>query len=190
VAAIKREDRKRSRAKRGKSKKQPFTTRIRNQVTEIASLGSLLVNEPKAFPGALLQVFKRGFRNVWHARGGGLYACGFLVTFVWLELSMFFGEIQEAESFGGFFSGQLIEFLLRFSLLSLLNTMNALIWPFHIISMSPLWGGLAIGGMYVLFAKFAKAQLEQWLFGDTLELDDVNAATGCEKIPNQGENDR
>jgi hypothetical protein len=190
VAAIKREDRKRSRAKRGKSEKQPFTTRIRNQMTETASLGSLLVNEPKAFPGALLQVFKRGFRNVWHARGGGLYACGFLVTFVWLELSMFFGEIQEAQSIGGFFSGQLIEFLLRFSLLSLLNTLNALIWPFHIISMSPLWGGLAIGGMYVLFAKFAKVPLEQWLFGDTLELDDANAATGCEKNPDQGENDR
>jgi hypothetical protein len=178
------------RAKRGKPQKQPFTTRIRNHVTETASLGSLLVNEPKAFPGALLQVFKRGFRNVWDARGGGLYACGFLVTFVWLELSMFFGEIQEAESFGGFFSGQLIEFLLRFSLLSLQNTINALIWPFHIISLSPIWGSLAIGVMYMLFAKFAKAPLEQWLFGDTLELDEANSATGSEKISDQSENDR
>ena len=159
-------------------------------MTETASLGSLLVNEPKAFPGALGQVFKRGFRNVWHVRGGGLYACGFLVTFVWLELSMFFGEIQEAESFGGFFSGQLIELLLRFSVLSLLNTLNALIWPFHIISLSPLWGGLALGGMYLLFAKFAKDPLEQWLFGDKLESDEANAVTESEKIPDQSKNDR
>ena len=153
-------------------------------------MGSLLVNEPKAFPGALLQVFKRGFRIVWQARGGGLYACGFLVTFVWLELSMFFGEILEAESFGGFFSGQLIELILRFSLLSLQNTINALIWPFHIISLSPLWGGLALGGMYLLFAKFAKDPLEQWLFGDKLESDEANEVTGSEKIPHQSENDR
>ena len=97
---------------------------------------------------------------------------------------------MKAESIGGFFSGQLIEFLLRFSLLSLQNTLNALIWPFHIITMSPLWGGLAIGGMYLLFAKFAKGPLEQWLFGDELESDEANAATVIEKIPNQGENDR
>lgn len=153
-------------------------------------MGSLLVNQPRAFPGALLQVLKRGFRRVWQARGGGLYACGFLVTFVWLEITMFFGEILEAESIGGFFSGQLIELLLRFSLLSLQNTVNALIWPFHIISLSLVWGGLAIAGMYVLFAKFAKAPLEQWLFGDTLESDAANTATGSEKNSDQDEHDR
>jgi hypothetical protein len=79
---------------------------------------------------------------------------------------------------------------LRFSLLSLQNTINALIWPFHIINMSPLWGELAIGGMYLLFAKFAKAPLEQWLFGDTLELDEANAAAGSEKNTDRSENDR
>jgi len=74
---------------------------------------------------------------------------------------MFFGEILEAESIGGFFSGQLIELLLRFSLLSLQNTVNALIWLFCIINLSPVWGGLAIAGMYVLFAKSAKGPVEQ-----------------------------
>jgi hypothetical protein len=103
---------------------------------------------------------------------------------------MFFGEILEAESIGGFFSGQFIEFLVRFSLLSLQNTINALIWLFHIIRLSPIWGGLAMGGMYVLFAKFAKAPLEQWLFDDALELDDTNVSTGREKNTDQGENDR
>lgn len=160
---IKRKEKTRSRRKRDK---QPFVTRISNNVKETAGLGSLLINEPKAFPGALLQVFKRGFRNVWHARGGGLYACGFLFTFIWLEVSMFFGEIFEAESIGGFFSGQLLELLLRFSILSIQNTINALIGPFHIISWSPVWGGLGIGIAYLLFAKFAKTPIQNWLFGD------------------------
>jgi len=69
VPIIKRKEKTRSRRKRDK---QAFVTRMSNNVKETAGLGSLLINEPKAFPGALLQVFKRGFRNVWHARGGGL----------------------------------------------------------------------------------------------------------------------
>jgi hypothetical protein len=143
------------------------------------------VNEPKAFPGALLKVLKRGFRNVWHARGGGLYACGFLITFVWLEVTMFFGEIFEAESVGGFFSGQLVELLLRFSILSIQNTINALIWPFHIISLSPVWGALTIGAMYIVFAKFVHAPLEQWLFGDEADMEESSAATTKKTLPGE-----
>lgn len=104
-------------------------------------MGVLLVNEPKALPAALLQVFKRAFRKVWRVRGGGLYACGFFIAFIWLEISMFFSEIYAAESAGSFFSGQILELLFRFSVLSLQNTVNALIWPVHIIMLS-----LAVGG--------------------------------------------
>ena len=185
LTTINRKDPKHSRAKRKKPKKPPLATRIRNQARETASLGSLLVNEPKSFPGALLQVFKRGFRNVWRARGGGLYACGFLLTFVWLEVTMIFGEVLEAESIGGFFSGQLVELLLRFSIMSIRNTVNALIWPFHIISLSPVWGALTIGAMYILFAKLVQAPLEQWLFGDEADMEGSNAKTAHNKFPGE-----
>ena len=132
-------------------------------------MGALLVNEPKAFPAASLQLFKRGFRKVWHARGGGLYACGFFVTFVWLEISTIFGELFAADSVGTFFGEQLLELLFRFSVLSLQNTISALIGPVHIILLSPALGGLLVGGMYLVFAQFIADPLEHWLFGDDEE---------------------
>ena len=98
---------------------------------------------------------------------------------------MIFGEVLEAESIGGFFSGQLIELLLRFSIMSLQNTVNALIWPFHIISLSPVWGALTIGAMYIVFAKFVQAPLEQWLFGDEADTKGSTAATTSEKLPGE-----
>ena len=112
---------------------------------------------------------KRAFRAVWSARGGGLYACGFLITFLWLEIATFFGELAAANSVGEFVSGQLFEFVIRFTVQSLENTIYAFMWPLTIIRWSPAWGGLLLGGMYLVFAKFIKQRLESWLFDDDTE---------------------
>ena len=37
---------------------------------------------PKSFPAAMLELIRRAVRKIWDARGGGFYACGFVVTFV------------------------------------------------------------------------------------------------------------
>lgn len=154
-----------------------MVARFKNNANETASLGVPLANDPKAFPGAFVQVLKRWFRAVWNARGGGLYACGFFITFVWLETSMFFGEIMGAESIGSFFTEQFFEFLLRFSILSFQNTISAFIWPVYIINLSPVWGGISIAMMFVLFGKLIKKPLEIWLFGHEIDeptADDVD----------------
>ena len=54
--------------------------------TGTVGLGKTLVNEPKSFPGELWALVKRTLRALWNARGGGLYACGYVVTFAWLEI--------------------------------------------------------------------------------------------------------
>lgn len=130
----------------------------------------MLVKEPKAFPAASLQAFKSILRRVWHTRGGGLYACGFFITFVWLEISTIFGEILVAESIGAFFSEQIFELLIRFSVMSFQNTISAFMWPVHIISLSPVYGGIALGAMFVVFEKFLQRPLEHWLLDDEAEL--------------------
>jgi len=135
-------------------------------------MGSLLVNEPRAFPAACLHIFKRVFRKVWHARGGGLYACGFFATFAWLEISTLFSEILAAESVADFFGEQIVELLIRFSIMSLQNTLSAFLWPYHIIKQSPVVGGLVVVGMFIVFSKFLKEPLEKWLFGDTEETEE------------------
>jgi hypothetical protein len=161
-------------------KKASLVERVTSQAKETASLGALLVKEPKAFPAASLQVFKRVFRKVWHARGGGLYACGFFATFIWLEISLLFGEVFAAESVGAFFSEQLFELLIRFSVMSIQNTVSALIWPVHIIMLSPVVGGIIVAGMFFVFSRFIEEPLEHWLFGDEEESLEV---TGKERNP-------
>ena len=133
---------------------------------EFSSLGKTLAKEPKAFPGALLDFFRRSFRTVWDARGGGLYAIGYVLTFLWLEITMFVGEVMASESIGGFFGEQLFEMLFRFLGESLQNMIAALIWPVYVIQIAPPWGAIAFGAAYLGFDKLFKKPIEAWLFRD------------------------
>jgi len=146
-----------------KKKKTSFFSRMASRGREAIALGQTLVRDPKSFPGELLYLLKRSFRTVWDARGGGLYACGFLITFFWLEIRMFAVDILEADSVGGFFSEQLSELVFRYLGQSLQNTISAFIWPVHIIEIKPPYGAGILIGLYVLFARFLKAPLERWL---------------------------
>jgi hypothetical protein len=112
-------------------------------------------------------VIRRWIRKVWNARGGGLYACGFVVAFAWLEFTTLVDQFSSTAGITGFFSGQLIQFLLRFTVDSLVNTVYALIWPIQIIRYSPPWGFVILGAMYLLFTYLLKNPLQRWLFHET-----------------------
>ncbi len=159
------------RKNRRKVKKPSIAERLKHRAQETANLGTVLKNEPKSFPAACLKLLNRWVRSVWNARGGGLYACGFVVTFVWLEASMFFAEIVGGESIASFFEEQLLEFLIRFSMLSIQNTISAFMWPVYIINYSPAWGGISLAAMFVPFDKFIKNHLDVWLLDHKVDVD-------------------
>ena len=133
----------------------------------------MLVNDPKAFPGAFLDLVKRGFRAIWAARGGGLYACGFLVVFVWLEVKTFFGELFGADSVGSFVTEQLFEFVIRFTVQSISNTIEAFLWPVRIIQWNQPWGFVLLAAMYLVFANFLKKPIEAWLFDGSADAEEA-----------------
>jgi len=164
-AETRQERRARRRAEK-RAKKPPFTERMKRRGREFMELGSTLVHEPRAFPAALLDFFRRIFRTIWDARGGGLYACGFIVVFFYLETRMFIADVVEAESIGDFFGEQIFEMLFRYLGESIQNTVYALIWPVHVIALEPPWGMIGLVIAFVLFANFLKAPLERWLFRD------------------------
>lgn len=130
------------------------------------SLGRVLVNEPRAFPGALGKVAKRSVRTLWDARGGGLYACGFVLTFIGLEIRSLFDGIVSSSGAGAFFGEQLFQIFFRFTIDSLQNTMLAFLWPAFAIEWSPMWGGAMLAVLYVVFPRFIKKRVESWLFHD------------------------
>ncbi len=151
-------------------KRQPdkpsYVKKLGNRAKVVGSLSETLVKEPKAFPKKTAHAMRPWFRKVWKARGGGLYACGFVLTFVYLEASMVIGEIMAATGFVDFFTEQLMELPLRFLGESFQNMIQAFIWPVEIITYSPPWGIAILAAMYLLFTYLIKKPLEQWLFSD------------------------
>lgn len=147
-----------------------------NRGRELISLGKVLANEPRSFPSEMLKLIKRSLRTVWDARGGGLYACGFVVTFVFLEVRMFILDIFAAESVSGFFTEQASELVFKYIGQSLQNTINAFMWPVHVIGFQSPWGIGILVGMFVLFPMFIKERLERWLFHDGSESEPVDTA--------------
>ena len=161
-----------------KPKKPSFTERMKSRGREAKHLGVTLRDEPKSFPAAVLDLMRRSFRTVWKARGGGLYACGFVVTFVYLEIRMVIVDIFEAESVSGFITEQATEMIFKYFGESIRNMVSAFMWPVPIVQYDPPWGVAILALMYIVFAYFLKGPLEQWLFRDSDSMESSDKGTG------------
>lgn len=120
---------------------------------------------------------------IWSARGGGYYASGFVVTFLWLEFTTFVTEVVSAESVGSFLTSQLFEFVVRFTVQSLENTVTAFLWPLLIIDR---WQGLGLFALllgYVVFRKYLKRRLETWFVDGNSPPSDERCGTPDERQP-------
>ena len=139
---------------------------MKHRGQEAAHLGQTLWNEPRSFPREALRTTKRSFRTVWNARGGGLYACGFVIAFAWLEVKTLYNEIASADGIGSFVSDWLLEFLIRFSIQSIENTVHAFLWPIYLVQRFEGWGIAILTILYLTFPRFIKPALTRWLFDD------------------------
>lgn len=110
--------------------------------------------------------FRTWFAKIWKVRGGGLYACGYAVTFAYLEVTTIIGEFAESSSIGEFISEQLLEFVFRFAIDSIANLIQALMWPVYIVEFSPPLGAIALGLAFILFPMTIKKPITRWLFPD------------------------
>jgi hypothetical protein len=151
--------------KKTKAKKPSFRERMAEHGRDAKHLGRTLKDEPQSLPREVGGIVRRSLRRIWDARGGGLYACGFLATFVYLEVTMFFGDIAEADSVSGFITGQVTEMLFKYLGESIMNTVTAFIWPVYVIQVKPPWGLIVLAGAFVVFDRFFKTRIETWLFG-------------------------
>lgn len=96
-------------------------------------------------------------------RGGGLYACGFAVTFAVLEVASIVDDFKEI---GLLLDGQVLEFVLNFIVDSFKNTLQAFMWPVNIVKLAPPWGAIGLGVAFMLFPIYVKKRIEAWLFAD------------------------
>jgi hypothetical protein len=105
--------------------------------------------------------FRTWFRKIWKVRGGGLYACGFAITFIILELGSLSDDVL---GIGALFTGQAIEFIVGFMIDSFRNTMYSFVWPVFVLQYAPPWGAIALGIAFFGFSTYLKPLIERWLF--------------------------
>jgi len=107
--------------------------------------------------------FRTWFAKVWHVRGGGLYPVGFALGFIYLDLSTVVSEVAESSSVGDFLINQLIEFVFRFAIDSIVNTIQAVMWPVYVIQLSPPYGAIGLGMAFLVFTIYIQEPIERWL---------------------------
>jgi hypothetical protein len=110
--------------------------------------------------------FRRWFRKIWKLRGGGLYACGFAISFVILEIGSLADDVL---GIGAVFSGQAIEFAISFIIDSFKNTLASFMWPVYVVQLAPPWGAIGLGVAFFGFSSYLKKPIEGWLFADVPE---------------------
>ena len=152
--------------KKDRKKKPGVRARLKERSSEFADLGRTAIHQPRDVPQKVGGMFGKSVRDMYRARGGGFYACGFVISFLLLEARTLADDLFSSSGVGDFISGQLFEWVLRFALDSLGNTIQALIWPVTVIAWSPPFGiaGLAVG--YIVFRQYIKEPLGLWLFGE------------------------
>jgi hypothetical protein len=106
-------------------------------------------------------------------RGGGLYACGFAITFAVLEVGSIVEDFKQIDML---FDGQVVGFILNFIVDSFRNTLQAFMWPVDIVQFAQPWGAIGLGLAFMLFPRYLKKHVEAWLFSAA---DDV-ATNGAE----------
>ena len=138
----------------------------REHLATMYGLGRTLVEEPRSFPRQLKLHLLKWARATWNARGGGFYACGFVVTFLFLEVKLLVTELFTSAGAADFLIDQVFQLILRFTVDSLVNTLLAVIWPAMILSVSPVNGLLFLALGYLIFTRFLKEPLTRVLFSD------------------------
>lgn len=149
-----------------KSPKRPLGYRLGRSLRAAGDFGRDAVTKPNELPHKAHGFFRRWFRKVWSVRGGGLYAVGYALTFIYFETLTLAGEISGGSGVGDFFREQVAEFFMRFATDTIQNMVKSFIWPIYVIDIHPLYGGIALGLAFWLFPVYLKKPIEKWLFAD------------------------
>lgn len=147
--------------------KRPLGRRVGERLRKVGEVGRESVTNPKSIPGRTGGWFKRWLSKVWKVRGGGLYAVGYIVCFVYFEIRLFFGEIAESSGIVDYVSGQIGQYLFRFFTETIVIMVKSFIWPAYVVGINPPYGAIALGVAFWLFPIYLKKPIERWLFRET-----------------------
>jgi len=140
---------------------------VGENIRAAGEFGREAVARPDRLPDKAHGWLRGWFRKVWDVRGGGLYAAGFAVAFLFFEIhEIFFEDIPQFIAMSSVFSSELIAFGIEFIVDTMVNFVRALMWPVYVVTLWPPAGAIALGLAFVLFPRYLKKPIEHWLFHD------------------------
>ena len=147
--------------------KKPFGRRLGEGLRASGEFSRDAIQRPGSVPDKAHGAFRSWFRNVWDAHGGGLYAVGFAVAFLFFEIREIVTEdIPQFVAMNSIFSSELIEFGIQFIVDTMANVVRALVWPAYVVGLWPPAGAIALGIAFLLFPRYVKPHIERYLFHD------------------------
>lgn len=108
---------------------------------------------------------RRWFAKIWLSYGGGLYAVGYAVTFLYLEVQTIISEIVESSGVVDFLTGHLLEFIFRFAVDSIANMVQAFIWFVPMLSYRAPLGLILLGIGFYVFDIYLREPVGNWILG-------------------------
>ena len=160
--------------KPGKARKPALTRRFGDKLEAISEASRETIRDPRGTPRRAHGWFRRWFHKLFKVRGGGLYALGYIVTFVYFEVMTLAGEVVESSSVSGFLGAQAFDVVFRFLSDTIGNMARAFIWPFTVIAIRPPYGLAALVLGFMLFDRRVRPPLERWMLAD--EPDEADGA--------------
>ncbi|MEM6511546.1 MAG: hypothetical protein AAF660_00930 [Pseudomonadota bacterium] len=142
----------------------PKSTALKERVSHLGRRSREELTRKGGIPDTAHGAFRTWSRKIWELRGGGAYAMGFLVTFLYLEtVDILFDDVPKLYAMQSFAS-EITPFVIEFLIDTLLNTMWAFMWPVIVLQWEPPFGLIALVAFFVLFPKFVQKPLEHWLY--------------------------
>lgn len=148
--------------------RKPLGRRVGENLRAAGEFGRDAVSRPGGLPDKAHGRFRAWFRKVWDVRGGGLYAVGFAMAFLFFEIrEAIVEDIPGLIAMNSILSSELIGFAIEFLVDTMINFVRALLWPVYFVQLWPPVGLIALVAAFVLFPRYLKEPVERWLFQDT-----------------------
>ena len=122
-------------------------------------VASEIIHEPRSAGGYARSVLVA----VWIKRGAGFYGLGWILAFIAMEINLFTSELAESDGVVEFVGGQVVEYLLRVSFMSFINTFLALLWPIYVMQWFGGYGIILLVAGYFAFEKLLRPVVERTL---------------------------
>ena len=146
---------------------KPLGSRVGENLRAAGEFGRDAVTRPGGLPDKAHGRFRAWFRKVWDVRGGGLYAVGFAMAFLFFEIrEAIVEDIPGFIAMNNILSSELIGFAIEFLVDTMINFVRALLWPVYFVQLWPPVGLIALVAAFVLFPRYLKEPVERWLFQD------------------------